>query len=71
MCFKLFCSRFSSSALLLNAVLLADDMLDGGPAVMCQMVDVYDYYKCSVLQVKCEDTREIQFTVGIAALMKQ
>lgn len=33
------------------AVLLADDLLDGEPAVMRQMVDVYDYYKCSVLGV--------------------
>lgn len=34
------------------AVLLADDLLDGKPAVMRQMVDVYDYYKCSVLGVQ-------------------
>lgn len=42
------------------AVLLADDLLDGEPAVMRQMVDVYDYYKCSVLgvqEVPREDTR--------------
>lgn len=42
------------------AVLLADDLLDGEPAVMRQMVDVYDYYKCSVVgvqQVPREDTR--------------
>ena len=42
------------------AVLLADDLLDGEPAVMRQMVDVFDYYKCSVLgvqQVQREDTR--------------
>ena len=42
------------------AVLLADDLLDGEPAVMRQMVDVYDYYKCSVLgvqQVPREETR--------------
>ena len=42
------------------AVLLADDLLDGEPAVMRQMVDVYDYYKCSILgvqQVPREDTR--------------
>lgn len=42
------------------AVLLADDLLDSEPAVMRQMVDVYDYYKCSVLgvqQVPREDTR--------------
>lgn len=42
------------------AVLLADDLLDGEPAVMHQMVDVFDYHKCSVLgvqQVPREDTR--------------
>lgn len=34
------------------AVLLADDLLDGEPAVMKQMVDAYDYYQCSVLGVQ-------------------
>jgi UTP--glucose-1-phosphate uridylyltransferase len=34
------------------AVLLADDLLDGKPAVMRQMVDVFDYYHCSVLGVQ-------------------
>lgn len=36
------------------AVLLADDLLDGQDhqPVMRQMVDVYDYYKCSVLGVQ-------------------
>ncbi|HQT00492.1 MAG: UTP--glucose-1-phosphate uridylyltransferase [Hydrogenophilales bacterium 16-64-46] len=41
------------------AVLLADDLLDGQPAVMKQMVDQYNYYQCSVLgvqQVPREDT---------------
>lgn len=41
------------------AVILADDLLDGKPAVMKQMVDQYDYYQCSVLgvqQVPREDT---------------
>ena len=41
-------------------VLLADDLLEGEPAVIRQMIDVYDYYKCSVLgvqQVPREDTR--------------
>ncbi len=33
------------------AVLLADDLLDGDPAVMKQMTDIYDYYGCSVLGV--------------------
>jgi len=34
------------------AVLLADDLLHGEPAVMKQMVDTYDYYHCSVLGVQ-------------------
>ncbi len=42
------------------AVLLADDLLDGEPPVMKQMVDVFDYYRCSVvgvLDVPLADTR--------------
>ena len=42
------------------AVLLADDLLDGDPPVMKQMVDVYDYYRSSVIgvqEVAREDTR--------------
>jgi len=31
------------------AVLLADDLLDGEVAVMKQMTDKYDYYRCSIL----------------------
>jgi UTP--glucose-1-phosphate uridylyltransferase len=31
------------------AVLLADDLLNGDTPVMKQMVDTYDYYRCSVL----------------------
>lgn len=34
------------------AVLLADDLLDGKPPVLKQMVDSYDYYRCSVLGVQ-------------------
>jgi UTP--glucose-1-phosphate uridylyltransferase len=34
------------------AVLLADDLLDGDPPVMQQMVETYDYYHCSVLGVQ-------------------
>ena len=34
------------------AVILADDLLDGDTAVMKQMSDVYDYYRCSVLGVQ-------------------
>jgi UTP--glucose-1-phosphate uridylyltransferase len=42
------------------AVLLADDLLDGEPPVMKQMVDTFNYYHCSVLGVQDvprEDTR--------------
>jgi UTP--glucose-1-phosphate uridylyltransferase len=42
------------------AVLLADDLLDGRPPVLKQMVDRYDYYRCSVLavqEVPWEDTK--------------
>lgn len=34
------------------AVLLADDLLDNDPAVMKQMTDVFDTYRCSVLGVQ-------------------
>jgi len=34
------------------AVILADDLLDGKTAIMKQMVDAYDYYKCSLLGVE-------------------
>ncbi len=34
------------------AVLLADDLLDGDVPVLKQMVDTYDYYRCSVLGVQ-------------------
>ena len=34
------------------AVILADDLIDGSPAVMKQMVDQYDFYQCSVLGVQ-------------------
>ena len=33
-------------------VILADDLLDGTPAVMKQMADTYDYYRCSVIGVQ-------------------
>ncbi|MGO9444538.1 MAG: UTP--glucose-1-phosphate uridylyltransferase GalU [Thiobacillaceae bacterium] len=41
------------------AVILADDLLDGGTPVMKQMVEQYNYYRCSILgvqQVAREDT---------------
>lgn len=34
------------------AVILADDLLDGDMPIMKQMVDAYDYYKCSLLGVE-------------------
>ncbi len=34
------------------AVLLADDLLDGEPPVLKQMVDAYDHYHCSLLGVQ-------------------
>jgi UTP--glucose-1-phosphate uridylyltransferase len=34
------------------AVFLADDLIDGSPAAMKQMVDQYDFYQCSVLGVQ-------------------
>jgi UTP--glucose-1-phosphate uridylyltransferase len=33
------------------AVLLADDLIDNDPPVMKQMVDLYHYYRCSILGV--------------------
>jgi UTP--glucose-1-phosphate uridylyltransferase len=34
------------------AVMLADDLLDGQPPVMKQMVDIYNHYNCSILGVE-------------------
>ncbi|WP_410054240.1 UTP--glucose-1-phosphate uridylyltransferase GalU [Cupriavidus sp. BIC8F] len=34
------------------AIMLADDLIDGNPPVMKQMVDIYNHYKCSVLGVE-------------------
>ncbi|AOY93230.1 UTP--glucose-1-phosphate uridylyltransferase [Cupriavidus sp. USMAA2-4] len=34
------------------AIILADDLLDGDPPVMKQMVDLYNHYNCSVLGVE-------------------
>ncbi len=34
------------------AVILADDLLDGKMPIMKQMVDAYDYYRCSLLGVE-------------------
>jgi UTP--glucose-1-phosphate uridylyltransferase len=43
------------------AVILADDLIDGEPPVMRQMVDVFNYNRCSVLGVQTvplADTRQ-------------
>ncbi|MFN3883396.1 MAG: UTP--glucose-1-phosphate uridylyltransferase GalU [Rhodocyclaceae bacterium] len=48
------------------AVLLADDLLDAGVPVMKQMVDAYDYYRCSILGVQ-EVPREEAASYGIVA----
>jgi len=48
------------------AVLLADDLLDGDPPVMKQMVDTFDYYHCSVLGVQ-EVPRADTKSYGIVA----
>lgn len=48
------------------AVLLADDLLDGEPPVMKQMVDLYNYYQCSLLGVQ-NVAREETSQYGIVA----
>jgi len=48
------------------AVLLADDLLDGDPAVMKQMVDAHGYYRCSMLGVQ-DVPREDTASYGIVA----
>jgi UTP--glucose-1-phosphate uridylyltransferase len=42
------------------AVMLADDLIDGRPPVLEQMIGVYDHYHCSVLgveEIAAQDTR--------------
>lgn len=46
------------------AVILADDLLDGTPPVMKQMVDLYDHYNCSVIGVE-EIDREQSRSYGV------
>ena len=48
------------------AVLLADDLLDGSVPIMKQMVDAYDYYRCSLLGVQ-NVPREQTKSYGIVA----
>jgi len=48
------------------AVILADDLLDGNPPVMQQMVETYDYYRCSVLGVQDVPRDEVK-SYGIVA----
>lgn len=46
------------------AVILADDLLDGNPPVMKQMVDLYEHYNCSVIGVE-EIEREQSRSYGV------
>jgi len=46
------------------AVILADDLLDGTPPVMKQMVDLYEHYNCSVIGVE-EIDREQSRSYGV------
>jgi UTP--glucose-1-phosphate uridylyltransferase len=48
------------------AVVLADDLIDGEPSVLRQMVDMYDYYNCSILGVQ-NVRREETAQYGIVA----
>ncbi|KDP86567.1 UTP--glucose-1-phosphate uridylyltransferase GalU [Cupriavidus basilensis] len=48
------------------AVMLADDLLDGEPPVMKQMVDLYGHYNCSVLGVE-EIAPEQSRSYGVVA----
>jgi len=48
------------------AVLLADDLIDGNPPVIKQMVDAYDFYNCSLLGVQ-DVAREETASSGIVA----
>jgi UTP--glucose-1-phosphate uridylyltransferase len=48
------------------AVLLADDLIDGVPPVLRQMVDAYSFYNCSLLGVQDVD-REDTASYGIVA----
>ena len=49
------------------AVLLADDLLDGNPPIMQQMVDLYEHYRCSILgveEIKPEQSRSYGVIAG-------
>ena len=48
------------------AVILADDLIDADPPVMKQMVDLYNYYQCSLLGVQ-NVAREDTSQYGIVA----
>lgn len=48
------------------AVILADDLIDADPPVMKQMVDLYNYYQCSLLGVQ-NVAREETSQYGIVA----
>ncbi|HEV3423973.1 MAG TPA: UTP--glucose-1-phosphate uridylyltransferase GalU [Paraburkholderia sp.] len=51
------------------AVMLADDLIDGRPPVLTQMIAVFDHYHCSVLgveEIEPEDTRSYGVIEGKA-----
>ena len=48
------------------AVILADDLIDGNPAVIKQMVEVYERYQCSILGVQ-DVPREHTESYGIVS----
>lgn len=53
------------------AVILADDLIDGEPYVLKQMVDLYDYYNCSILGVQNVNREETsQYGIVQAAPLK-
>ncbi|KVW64451.1 UTP--glucose-1-phosphate uridylyltransferase GalU [Burkholderia ubonensis] len=51
------------------AVVLADDLLDGAPPVLSQMIKIFDHYHCSLVgveEIPREDTRSYGIVVGRA-----
>jgi UTP--glucose-1-phosphate uridylyltransferase len=51
------------------AVILADDLIDGRPPVLAQMISVFDHYHCSVLgveEIEAQDTRSYGVIEGKA-----
>ena len=51
------------------AVILADDLIDGRPPVLSQMIGVFDHYHCSVIgveEIEAQDTRSYGVIEGKA-----